>query len=184
MIICIAIAIIILLFFALHSTKSQNSNVFEKDDDLECRYENITAGDLRIMTFNIWYNGKKVDDGIKKIAKHINIINPDAVCLQEVATVHDLDKILEAAEGWNAVSKPTIYTDVAIMSKHNILDETFVAGKFIGAAIETKNGKKIRVVNGHLQFKTGPYSAFNKLVTNISQLAEGENYPKNHSMSF
>lgn len=183
------ITTLILLLLTLNSIKSQNLNGFEKNsnnDQLECHYENVTTGDLRIMTFNIWFNGKKVDNGINKIAKHINTINPDVACLQEVATLHCLDKTLEAVgETWSAIAKPSIYSDVAIMTKHKILDETFIAGKFIGAAIETNNGRKIRIVNGHLQYKTfGTYPALNKLVTNASQFTDGEMSPQNYSMFF
>jgi endonuclease/exonuclease/phosphatase (EEP) superfamily protein YafD len=182
----LALTTLIVFILTLYSIRSMDLPEFKdvsNTDEVECHYENHTAGDLRVMTFNIWYNGKQVDDGIEKIAKHINIVNPDAVCLQEVSTLHDLDRILDAAgEKWNAVSKPSVYADVAIMTRHQILNETFISGKFVGATIESENGRKIRIVNGHLQYKMyGIYAAFNKLVTNISQIMDGEINPQNFS---
>jgi hypothetical protein len=43
-------------------------------------YKNGTS--LRVMTFNIWYGGSKVENGIQKIAKHIKFIDPDVVAIQ------------------------------------------------------------------------------------------------------
>jgi len=37
---------------------------------------------LRVMTFNLWVSGANVKDGLGKIAKHINKVNPDIVALQ------------------------------------------------------------------------------------------------------
>uniref|UniRef100_A0A0N5AFB5 Endo/exonuclease/phosphatase domain-containing protein n=1 Tax=Syphacia muris TaxID=451379 RepID=A0A0N5AFB5_9BILA len=34
------------------------------------------------MTFNIWQSGNNVNNGLKKIIKHIEIVNPDIVALQ------------------------------------------------------------------------------------------------------
>ena len=37
---------------------------------------------LRILTFNIWLSGTQVENGLCKIAKHINLLQPDIVALQ------------------------------------------------------------------------------------------------------
>jgi hypothetical protein len=42
----------------------------------------VTERPLRVMSFNLWYSGKKVENGIEKIAKHIRIVDPDIVGLQ------------------------------------------------------------------------------------------------------
>ena len=37
---------------------------------------------LRVMTFNTWLSGAKVENGLEKIAKHIALLQPDIVALQ------------------------------------------------------------------------------------------------------
>jgi hypothetical protein len=37
---------------------------------------------LRLMTFNTWNLGRNVNEGPKKIAKHIEFVNPDIVGIQ------------------------------------------------------------------------------------------------------
>lgn len=47
-----------------------------------CSYSKVKPGDIRVMTFNLWLSGDRVVDGVEKIAKHINLLDPDVVCLQ------------------------------------------------------------------------------------------------------
>ena len=35
-----------------------------------------------VMTFNTYRCGIYFDDGMQKIVKHVNLVNPDAVCFQ------------------------------------------------------------------------------------------------------
>lgn len=37
---------------------------------------------IRVMTFNIWNSGSHVEEGLRKVAKHILLIDPDVVALQ------------------------------------------------------------------------------------------------------
>jgi hypothetical protein len=37
---------------------------------------------LRVMTFNTWHYGTMVENGLQKIAKHINRLSPDIVSFQ------------------------------------------------------------------------------------------------------
>uniref|UniRef100_A0A915KWC4 Endonuclease/exonuclease/phosphatase domain-containing protein n=1 Tax=Romanomermis culicivorax TaxID=13658 RepID=A0A915KWC4_ROMCU len=39
---------------------------------------------LRFMTFNVWYSGINVFNGLEKIARHVALIKPDIVALQEI----------------------------------------------------------------------------------------------------
>lgn len=42
----------------------------------------LAATNLRIMTFNTWLSGARVENGLQKIAKHIGQLQPDIVALQ------------------------------------------------------------------------------------------------------
>lgn len=42
---------------------------------------------LRIMTMNIWNSGAHVKDGLHKVAKHIQLLDPDIVALQVLTWV-------------------------------------------------------------------------------------------------
>ena len=37
---------------------------------------------IKVLSFNLWYSGDKVENGIQKIVKHIKAINPDIAALQ------------------------------------------------------------------------------------------------------
>lgn len=49
-----------------------------------------TGRPLRVMTFNIWKSGTRVENGIAKIAKHILLNDPDVVGLQVRFDLADL----------------------------------------------------------------------------------------------
>lgn len=70
----------------------------------------------------------------------------------------------------------TGYPDTAILTKHKInYKETAFFETGVGAEIKLENGLKVRFVCVHLDYKSyGPYAAFNKLVTNVSQILAGE----------
>lgn len=76
---------------------------------------------LRVMSFNIWMSGSQVDDGLKKIAKHIRLVAPDIVALQEVDTPLILRNLTESlGEGWSAHFGSGVYSDVGILTKHKV----------------------------------------------------------------
>jgi endonuclease/exonuclease/phosphatase family metal-dependent hydrolase len=76
---------------------------------------------LRIMSFNIWMSGVKVEDGIHKIAKHIKLVDPDIVALQEVDRPEILRNITKRLGGsWTAHFGSAIYSDVGILTKHKV----------------------------------------------------------------
>lgn len=86
---CILFSLIFFIVVVYLSTGTGSAETLQSHEQLEletsCSYSEVKPGDVRIMTFNLWYGGDKVVDGINKIAKHINLLEPDAVCLQVVA---------------------------------------------------------------------------------------------------
>uniref|UniRef100_A0A914Y4G6 Endonuclease/exonuclease/phosphatase domain-containing protein n=1 Tax=Panagrolaimus superbus TaxID=310955 RepID=A0A914Y4G6_9BILA len=135
---------------------------------------------LRILTFNTWYFGKKVENGLDKIVKHIKLLKPDIVALQEIQTAllfkEFLDKL--GAE-WSGVITPNIYPDIGIITTHTIDDKTLSitpCNKSMGLNIHLKNSTEIISFWGmHLDHHSyGPYAANNKLVTKMEQIFSGE----------
>lgn len=181
-------SIFILIFLTLYLSLGDDTlnGIGKKNQiqthEFECHYETIDAGDLRIMTFNTYSGGLKVNDGINKIAKHINLLNPDVVILQEVENIAILDELVEVAGSkWQAVGKPATYTEIAVFTRHQILNETFALDSFVGASIDV-GGRIIRVVGVHLQFwYYGAHLAYNKMVTDAQQLMNAETHPTFYS---
>ncbi|TKR88773.1 hypothetical protein L596_012962 [Steinernema carpocapsae] len=134
--------------------------------------------ELRIMTFNIWLSGAQVTDGMMKIAKHILANNPDVVCLQEVESVDvipDLIKLM--GPEWTGAWKNQTYPDTGIMTRHTIVNGTqYETSSSLGVKIVLRNTDKIiHVWCLHLEYRSyGPYAAFNKMVTDKSQIFAGE----------
>ena len=76
---------------------------------------------LRIMSFNVWMSGSQVDNGLYKIAKHIKLVDPDIVALQEVDTPLVLKILTKRLGGtWVAHSGSGVYSDVGILTKHKV----------------------------------------------------------------
>ncbi|KAH7723950.1 Protein F14F9.5 [Aphelenchoides avenae] len=141
----------------------------------------VTERPLRVMSFNLWYSGKKVENGIEKIAKHIRIIDPDIVGLQEVhpEVVANLTELL--GRQWSAVQHSNeTYPDTAVLTKHKFVENSTAETKFtLGVSISIDDDVVVNVWNAHLFHRSyGPYAAFNRLVQNISQIMAGENPTK------
>ncbi|EPB79447.1 hypothetical protein ANCCEY_01497 [Ancylostoma ceylanicum] len=75
------------------------------------------------MTFNIWLSGASVHNGLQKIAKHIALVNPDIVALQEVEDVYVVGNLTQMLGGtWSGVHRQNhSLPDVAILTRHEIL---------------------------------------------------------------
>lgn len=74
----------ILIIYLSNGSDSEDYHLSQEvaNSKVICHYSPVDPGDIRAMTFNLWYSGEQVSDGIKKIAHHINLLNPDFVCLQ------------------------------------------------------------------------------------------------------
>ncbi|XGW04757.1 hypothetical protein V3C99_015714 [Haemonchus contortus] len=135
---------------------------------------------LKVMTFNIWNSGSHVENGLRKIAKHILLVDPDIVGLQEFQEVQRPD-VLPALLGW--MGKPWMgvagddsYPDVAILTKHEMLGQSFAkTNRSITVKIQLPTGQMISFWTAHLDYKSfGPYAANNKMVTSLDQILAGE----------
>ncbi|VDM66144.1 unnamed protein product [Strongylus vulgaris] len=81
----------------------------------------IIANKIRVMTFNTWNSGVHVEDGLNKIAKHIMLVNPDVVALQEVQKQDVLPTLLSyLGIPWKGITGDVAYPDVAILTKHEV----------------------------------------------------------------
>ncbi|CAI2353682.1 unnamed protein product [Caenorhabditis sp. 36 PRJEB53466] len=146
-------------FLLIHSTHSSGSAV-------------------RLMTFNIWQSGVNVENGQQKIAKHILMVNPDVVALQEVYANVTRNLTLMLGHPWVAVEhNHPEYPDTAILTRHVVIPNTNLsASGGVGVEIMLRNGYKINVLALHLDYTSyGPYAANNKLVNRIEQIMAGEN---------
>ncbi|VBB29230.1 unnamed protein product [Acanthocheilonema viteae] len=133
---------------------------------------------ITIMTFNTWISGDNVENGMLKIAKHIKLINPDIVALQEVHDTDHLNHLVkEMGIGWTAATTTYSYPDTAILTKHKLINQSLHQishGMGVKVRIESAN-RTIHVWNLHLDYQSyGPYAAFNKMVTKITQIMAGE----------
>ncbi|CAB3398934.1 unnamed protein product [Caenorhabditis bovis] len=133
---------------------------------------------VRVMTFNVWNSGANVENGQQKIAKHILLVRPDIVALQEVYANVTRNLTMMLGPPWIAVENPDPeYPDTAILTRQLILPNTVVHTDYgVGAKILFRMGPVIHFWNVHLDWRSyGPYAAFNKLVTSENQILAGEN---------
>jgi endonuclease/exonuclease/phosphatase family metal-dependent hydrolase len=142
---------------------------------------------LRIMTFNTWLFGGAVNDGLYKLSKHIKLIQPDIVALQEVQTQAGFAELLEKlGPEWSGVTSPsTSNANVGIVTIHQIDNSTTTvtaSNTAIGVNIHLKDSHEIiSFWCLHLAYLSyGPYAANNKQVTKLKQILQGE-YPEAHN---
>ncbi|CAD6197327.1 unnamed protein product [Caenorhabditis auriculariae] len=142
-------------------------------------------GGLRVMTFNIWNSGKNVINGREKIAKHIALVDPDVVTLQETYVNVSTELIGMLGEQWQAVECPLgNYPDRVILTKHFIVPNTTIfTSAGVGVKILHRSGFMFYIWSVHLAYTSyGPYAAYNKLVTSIDQIMAGENLGRGPQM--
>uniref|UniRef100_A0AC34G2D9 Endonuclease/exonuclease/phosphatase domain-containing protein n=1 Tax=Panagrolaimus sp. ES5 TaxID=591445 RepID=A0AC34G2D9_9BILA len=138
------------------------------------------------MTFNTWLFGGVVNDGLYKLSKHIKLMQPDIVALQEVQTQEGFQELLDKlGPGWNGVTSPSKpNANVGIVTIHQIDNSTTTV-----AASNTAIGVNIHIKDTHeivsfwclhlAYLSYGPYAANNKQVTQLQQIMQGE-YPDAH----
>ncbi|PIO70430.1 hypothetical protein TELCIR_07714 [Teladorsagia circumcincta] len=132
---------------------------------------------LRVMTFNIWNSGSHVENGLRKIAKHILLVDPDIVGLQEVQRPDVLPDLLRwMGKPWTGVAGDEFYPDIAILTKHEMIMQSFAkTNRSISVKVQLQSGHVVSFWSVHLDYKSfGPYAANNKLVTNVDQILAGE----------
>uniref|UniRef100_A0A8R1DNZ0 Endo/exonuclease/phosphatase domain-containing protein n=1 Tax=Caenorhabditis japonica TaxID=281687 RepID=A0A8R1DNZ0_CAEJA len=133
---------------------------------------------IRVMTFNIWQSGANVENGQQKIAKHILMINPDIVALQEVYANVTRNLTMMLGHPWVAVERNhSDYPDTAILTRHVVIPATNLSTSGgVGVKIMLRTGYTVGFWSLHLDYSSyGPYAANNKLVDRIEQIMAGEN---------
>ncbi|CAD5225327.1 unnamed protein product [Bursaphelenchus okinawaensis] len=163
------VSVIVLLFYLTSpsSTVNQLSDV-----------EAFKGPKLRFMSFNLWFTGHMVSNGLEKVAKHIKRVDPDIVALQEVQTVYELDELMDLlGPGWYGSFRGWAQSPgQAIVSKHLLnFTNSFQLQAGFGIELIPVNMSKVRVVDMHLNAKSfGSYAANNKMVTEMEQILAGE----------
>ncbi|VDM53823.1 unnamed protein product [Angiostrongylus costaricensis] len=146
---------------------------------LSCIFISSVNGVLRVMTFNLWISGANVNNGLQKIAKHIALINPDIVALQEVVSINALNNLTALlGDEWTSICHQNKDSpDVAIITKHEIHSQSYAnTSRGIGVRILVDSWYFVNVWSVHLDYLSyGPYAAYNKLVTSMDQIMAGEN---------
>ncbi|KAH7700135.1 Protein F14F9.5 [Aphelenchoides avenae] len=138
---------------------------------------------LRIMSFNIWVSGENVQDGLYKVAKHIRLVDPDIVALQEVMTAEvftNLTRLL-GPQWTGVINTQSGYPDAGIFTKHKLIsEEKGQVKKGVGVPVKIRKGSASITINLwslHLEWSCyGPYAANNKQARHASQIMSGEEH--------
>ena len=111
---------------------------------------------VKFLTYNVWQEGTKVVNGLKKIEKTIVLVNPDVICFTEVRNYKNEDwttKIQKALEK-NGLYYYRGYAggDVSVLSKYPISSPKLTGNGSVSTfKIEVK-GKQILVAAAHLDY--------------------------------
>ncbi|MBN2163133.1 MAG: endonuclease/exonuclease/phosphatase family protein [Pontiellaceae bacterium] len=107
---------------------------------------------IKIMTFNIWRDGKGGKQPLSQTVRVIQMAQADIVGLQEV---NENAKAIAELLGWNYIQQTR---DTAILSRFKILETT---DNRLGVKIRCDSGKVLYVFNVH--FAHAPYQPYQLL---------------------
>lgn len=152
-------------------------SILQVSGNLYSEFPVTSKNGIRVMTFNIWQSGKNVENGQQKIAKHILMVNPDVVALQETYPNATRNFTLMLGHPWVAVERNAEYPDTVILTRHVVIPNTNLSTSGgVGVKIMLRTGYMIHFWSLHLDYTSyGPYAANNKLVNKIDQIMAGEN---------
>lgn len=128
------------------------------------------ASDLRVMTYNVWNQWTRVNDGWRKGVESVKRSGADVIGLQEADPAFAVR--LAEALGWHAAAG--ISGSPQIISRHPVV-ESRMAGMAGGARIRlaASPGRDVWVFNCHLDAgHYGPYAALEADATVESVMAE------------
>lgn len=138
-------------------------------------HANETAARIKVLSFNTWYDGTKVDEGFEKLAKAIAQSGADVACLQESSS--GTSQRLAERLGWHAVEGGR--GSVQIVSRFPVAEvitgEIPGSDRLLGARLkpDAPGGAGLMVFNLHLDFRSyGPYAARKPGATAESVLEE------------
>ncbi|MEW2165001.1 HAD-IA family hydrolase [Streptomyces sp. NPDC007084] len=119
----------------------------------------VAPAELRVLTWNLWYGGTKVDDHREKQLKVIAETGADVVGLQE--TYGDAARELADALGWyhhRAGDNLGVISRYPITARLGDPDVGFYGGT--GVRVELDGGRRVDVWSAHLDYTPyGPYEA-------------------------
>ncbi|KAK6047794.1 hypothetical protein COOONC_14702, partial [Cooperia oncophora] len=151
---------------------------------LVCCYFGSASGILRVMTFNTWHAGTLVKNGLQKIAKHILLVNPDIVGLQEVDNVYVVSNLTEMlGKPWIGIHhRNRTSPDTAVLTKHKFHSNSYAdITRGMGIRILVDSRFFVNFWSLHLDPRLyGPYAAYNKMVTSVDQILARER-PTHHA---
>lgn len=114
-------------------------------------------GELKVMTYNLWHGGEKVNNYHEKQVAFLSAQNPDIIGFQEATRGHG--KRLGEALGWNW-HQTDDQRSVAIISRHRIVTRHTDTKAASGVEIHV-DGNKSKAINfwsAHLSaYPYGPY---------------------------
>lgn len=121
---------------------------------LGCKSENQT---LKVLQFNIWHEGRQVENGFEGIVQQIIGSEADVVTFSEVNNAEGVD-FSDAIVKALAAKGHTFYSfyseDTGILSKYPIKEhkEIFNAGNNINKVILEIKGKELAIYSAHLDY--------------------------------
>ncbi|KAI6190493.1 Endo/exonuclease/phosphatase domain-containing protein [Aphelenchoides bicaudatus] len=172
--------LLILASFCAASPRIVDNRTFKfaQTEDSSPAEEKDHPTTLKLMTFNTWLIGSSVNDGLAKIAKHIKLVDPDIVGLQEIVSNDKFYQLIEL------LGDPWTYAYIndsnsAIVTKHKVVqNSTYVVQAGIGAQILIDEKIPVNAYSMHLAYRAyGPYALYNKLVKNFKAVDIGESWP-------
>ncbi|KAI1698391.1 endonuclease/Exonuclease/phosphatase family domain-containing protein [Ditylenchus destructor] len=157
-------------------------NKLEKLATINSRVCSIPAPNLlRVMTFNTWRSGGKVNNGLSKVIRQIMEVNPDIVSLQEIEVPSYLDQIVNGLKKktgihWEGKVAREKRPFVAILSKHKILN--VIAQKrhhYIAANIAVSENLNVSFwAHWNDWRRSGPVEIYKKTIVDNATMMENE----------
>lgn len=133
-------------------------------DTVTVRVPVVAAGEpmvreLRVMSWNLWLGGTRVDDHRDKQLRILLDADVDVVGLQETAT-HSAKELAEAL-GWDhhqAGDNLGVISRYPVVSRHGLPASPFYGG--LGATVRLDEGRDVTLWSAHLNHTPyGPYDA-------------------------
>ncbi|CAD5224235.1 unnamed protein product [Bursaphelenchus xylophilus] len=134
---------------------------------------------LRIMTFNTWNMGVFINDGLKKIAKHIALNDPDIAGLQEVRARDQVEAVVKFLNEDRIYRWSYVYVDrwnCAIVTKHQLNESTLVTVySGVGVQVILDSKRKVTIYSLHMDYTDyGPYALMYRQMNDVAIVDYGE----------
>ncbi|KAI1700041.1 endonuclease/Exonuclease/phosphatase family domain-containing protein [Ditylenchus destructor] len=150
----------------------------------ECSCDIPKPNSFRAMTFNMWKNGDKVDNGLSKVIHQIMDVNPDIASLQEITSLSNLDKMIDELKNktgvhWEGKAAHAGYPNVGILTKHKILkvvaEKSEGKGYYIAADIAVNQNLTVSFWAHWNDYKyMGPVEVYKKTIVDNSTMMKNE----------